>query len=546
MHFDRRYVQRGLLAGLIALMSACGGERYLTTPDNAKFRMPELEKRSLVIRYTDREGRPVTDNTVRFSLQGDAKGATLDPVVARTDSDGLAKTTLTSGYDAAFEVRAEADWASPLAVAITVAHYYGGKLIVDVQNGSSTKDALETEVRLVDEVQCSSLKLVRLPTPTRLVREPSRKVTLNLANVAATEVDGVPPGQRYSVVAIGRKNNRPVAMGCASGIEMKQGDIDREIPQRASVTLENVAFDISPSDLVAQTSFTFPFRFGRLANTFKRMSDEEGDPTKYILERTLDKTDSVVATIIGGFLPSLIQYIGSKDTSKEVKRRQELTRFHQALESIKNVEMASTMTLMRGAAGELPAGTEWQIVHRFRHLEAEVLGSRTQFNLSPVVFVGESPEPVVLEARAPVRVQKNLTVAIDAHELSIPVKDAVIGNLLKDVFGEPKLKDVLSDLFNCTTLADLAAEYVAKEVSENVLAAGAARAAIAAGCKPALDEVLGDIQGEIANDIEEANFAGRLRFEGSADVELLPDASNIDLLTNGQWLGVGPFSARKQ
>jgi PKD repeat protein len=98
-----------LVLGSALAFAACGGESLLLPGDGEAAhidvvagngqsgRVGSTLEEPLVVRVTDTQNRPVEDASVVFTFTGDVAGAHATPETARTNSDGVASSTLTLG-----------------------------------------------------------------------------------------------------------------------------------------------------------------------------------------------------------------------------------------------------------------------------------------------------------------------------------------------------------------------------------------------------------------------------------------------------------------
>jgi hypothetical protein len=198
------------------------------------------ESLSFAVRYTESDGRPVTDAEVTFAMVGVAHDASLAESVAVTDIDGIARGTLRAGRTrAAFRVRASAMGAAPASFDVAIGDAGFGALRAEVRYEGDRPLAARS-IALYAEVTCGDA-LAGI--------EPDREQALVELGDAVRFV-ALPAGLAYAVVARGTTLSGAVlAQGCAeapavtSGGEASAVVTMRDVPPRIEGAYD-VALDV--------------------------------------------------------------------------------------------------------------------------------------------------------------------------------------------------------------------------------------------------------------------------------------------------------------
>lgn len=543
------------LAALVAAQAACSNDDNEIEPFGfTTLNMLEFETRQVKFRYSNDANLPISNAKLRCDLKGFTNGALLDRRVTVTDAAGVGVLTVQAKYSSTFRIECDAEDARErVAIPVYVAKEFGGRLRVVVSRNSAAQ-AMTAQVLVVENLPCVAFDPLRPPAPSGDVPNANVPSVPLETNAATLNFVGLRPSVVYSVVAIGRIGEQTVAGGCRDQLSLTQDQIDRTTPLTTTVELEDfVAVPPDPSALVLVTSFDFqPVVLRGVGGLLERMSDGNTDPADYLLMRMqLRDNNGLTGRVLAAYRNEVATLL-SRDATASANRMS-LRRVATALNNTSNIRLHTTMLIRDELTQEngAPRG-QLTATHKFFKFTANLGGSTERdFFLRDGQRVFASPTLPRLEATTMITLQQADRIAIAPHQLTLPVADAILGNLLLEQFGTVRFDQVIQQSVQCSNVATVVDRWINSNVVrlQNIFgfALGTiTRIFISGLCEDAIQDVALEVQQELLRDLQAARVDETLKLEGSAGVLRAADGRTIERLSSGSWVGVGSFSGRRQ
>ena len=195
------------------------------------------------------------------------------------------------------------------------------------------------------------------------------------------------------------------------------------------------------------------------------------------------------------------------------------------------------------------------ITHEFKNFTADIGTLQKQFFLREGQRFGPDNEPatdlVMVAEGVPYDISDASLLRVDPHSWNVPIGEAIVGQLLRDRFGQTDIAAILAPAVSCTRMAQLVADILfgPNYFGQYPFLVTLGRAFIVttadAACRDALLDELDSTFSDILAEIRAASFGTELTLEGAADVFVLADYKTIQKLENGTWLNVGPWAGKR-
>ena len=549
------------LLALLGGVSGCGS-RIISPYDLSNYVLVEFERRQIAVRLLDESGQPIRGRQVRFFIEGNANGAVLEQIVAETDEQGVARVMLRTQFEAQFNIVAEANGALPFIIPVSVSRANGGtlQLTVFTRSAASIGDA---QLILVENFTCAEFDPERPPAPDPQSIAPSQNVVATPSGSPAV-IRGLREGIDYAVIALGVGGGQTRGRACKDGIRVTKDMIDRRIAFTDTLFLEDFSPDLSGNELIVETQFSFPLRLVQIARLYEEMSDSPNDPVDYIIEQAVaNSNNSYLASYLAALKDRLAPRIYNASPQAQIVRAK-LGQFAQKIRAIQNVRMWTSMEFRdentiaaggvaahhddgHGEHGEEPHPGEPSVFHRFRYFTADIGGRQEQYYIREGQRVGAGnlpPENLILEAQATVDFSDASRVKIGLHQLSVPVTDTIISQLLWETFSNVDIRAILSGAVKCDVLVQQALEILFGPAAGGALGL-IVGPALDGGCRQVALDTLDETFERVNAEMRASGLGTVVDFDGSATLEKLADNRTILRLINGRWLGVGLFSAER-
>ena len=536
----------------LATLSACVGgssedgtvDKLLNAHGASSFMLRPFEQRPVVIRYADAEGFACEGCAVQLAIDGEANGAALDHAVLQADAEGLAKTRLQVQQEASFNILVNATDAQPISIPVTVSQNHGGIISIRVF-ARSAAEATDTEVTLVDNMACSGFDPTLPPAPTSLTTRSTERVTATEAGAEAV-FSGLTPGHQYAAVAVGYANETPVAKGCVEGLSLTEEEVRQNSVRNASLHLLDFHADISGNTLNVETLLRSQLNLQGISNLFHEMSDSPTDPIDFVMQRALADGDDWTAILINVGWQQVSRYIHSNSSQSTQLGRAKLQKIANALANVSDVRLHTKLDI----SDENSEQTEGQLtaVHTVRHVTANVQGKQSTYDVEVDADFFDSPPQLKLEDSATMRLDDATRISIDKHSFKLPIAEAVISQLLMDQFGTHDMRGIFASMVDCSSVGQLTMRAAQNWMGSSwwtILIGAFSAAAIEHTCRDILTDMVEDAYEEMLEDISEQGLGSELRLEGAATLHRLGDGRTIERLSNGEWTGVGSFTAQR-
>jgi hypothetical protein len=321
------------------------------------------------------------------------------------------------------------------------------------------------------------------------------------------------------------------------------------------------------------TTFDSSVGLTRLAALLNTIAAHEAGLAGYLIDHiaALSNSDAGLQKVTSLYRQRLIAALAGDDGPGQVKRLQAAAR---ALASVEDLRLHSRMSIRDEDESLEGAPTQTlNIRHRMHKLSALVTTRtgrkfRRDFpvisladpNLAGRRRVFDGAPPLKLANGAVMYVDDAGKVSIDRHAMSIPIADALIGQILFEQFGDYSLSRITAQMVGCNVAGTLAGELAEEagldgwEPTDNTLlqlleAAGKGAPPIELSdafvmiCQHELQRVLAEAQRRTEEDLTALRPDQDFLFEGSAELEMLSHGVKITSLRNGIWTSLGTFEA---
>lgn len=534
-------------AGTVALaaLAACGGQSNTLEPLGfAQLTLLEFDTRDITMRYTDPGGYAIQTARIRCDLVGFSNGALLDSRVGVTDFEGKARFTLRAKSATTFKVVCTGEGAGTKAqVPVYVSKENGGQLKVQI-NRNSAASSLVATAKLVENYPCAGFDPLRSPAASATVPSSTReKIELSGTGVEI-KFAGLRPATQYSVVAFGQSDGQTVAAGCVGNLSLTQAAIDNNVALTAVVRLDDWTPEISGNVLsITTTLATAPPALKAVAGLYTRLSDGENDPADELLGRTMSQMTGVTATLVATYRTQIASLLSSP---ADRAGRDQLRKMALALSQVANLQLHSEMKIRDESV--TPDGFitgDLSIEHKFLNFSAQVGGALRTYELDEAQKVGRTATLQHIQADR---------VSIGAHSMKLPVADAVVGGLMLENLGSPKLEETLAGMVRCDRLAQTVTQFISQQVYKGVLGVSGilgiianlmTAATITDLCNDQVRLMAAEVKYQLDLGLYEARLFEEVTLQGSAGVLMEPDGKTIKKLGNGEWVGVGTFSGER-
>ncbi|MBK8481082.1 MAG: hypothetical protein IPL40_07875 [Proteobacteria bacterium] len=543
------------LVSLVAVQLGCSNDDNEIEPYGfTTLNMLEFETREVMFRYSNDANLPVGNAKLRCDLKGFSNGALLDRRVTLTDASGVGRLTIKAKYASTFRIECDAEDArEKVSIAVYVAKEFGGRLRVVISRNSAAQ-ALTAQVMVVENLPCVAFDPLRPPAPSGDIPNANVPGVPLDANAATLNFVGLRPSVVYSVVAIGKLGEQIVAGGCRDQLSMNQDQIDRTTPLTTTVELEDfVAVPPDPSALVLTTLFDFqPVVLRGLGGLLERMSDGVNDPADYLLMRMqLRDNNGLMGKLLAAYRSEVATLLARDATASA--NRMSLRRIATSLQNASNIQLHTTMLIRDELTQDngTPRG-QLTATHKFFKFTADLgAGTQRDFFLRDGQRVFGGTTLPRLEATTTITLQQADRISIAPHELTLPIADAILGNLLLEQFGTARFDQVIQQSVQCSNVATVVDRWINSNVVrlQNIIGLGVSaltRIFISGLCEDAIQDVALEVQQELMRDLQAARIDETLKLEGSAGVLRAADGRTIDRLNAGSWVGIGSFSGRRQ
>lgn len=531
-----------LMVCVMGGLNACADDpvRVLHALENSELDLMEFSTETVAVQYQDEDGFPIAGGSVLFEVESGGKGASLDPLVVTTDSQGKAETELSVENEAEFDIRVRAEYAEDIRIPVVVSEANGGTLEVEILN-RSTAELTSAKVILAKPLSCAVFDPLLPPSPTTQASSASKTITIDGDSKEEVIFKGLDVGAKFTVVAIGKADDQVAAADCADGLEMTQELLDRDTPLTQTLSLQDVESNPAGNRLLLETEFTSNIRLDRVGALFNNMSDEGSDPLKFFVESFIDY-DSTLGQYLSAWKFSFVQYLSDKiaqDPQHRVKLQQVATK----CKSVKNIKFYTMLSFPDSVTKNEP----FEADHEVKYVDAEMLGGTERFVFnSSMRIMGSKATPVITEAKATMELDGALRLTIDKHTLSLPLIDAFLGQILLDTFGKSDLAEILRPMVPCPQLGLLAKEYYLETIDpESFYIANAVQGAMTETCEVFTDDLPQEIYDQMLDDIQSTGIKETLDLEGSCNLEYKNDGTTISQATDGKWIGIGTFTGER-
>lgn len=563
-------LQLGVMAFLLA---ACGASNVIE-PFISSINLLEYETYSVQVRYRDQDGLPIAAASIRFSIKPNhaaGNGAMfLSPVVV-TGDDGVATVQLKVREETAFLIEADADDAEePARINVAVSKDSGGRIDVSIYQASAV-EVIETEVILVEDLECDNFDEFEPPPATAEGVNTNQVVAIEPGKASDVSFRGLKPDVNYTVAAIGRAGSQIVARGCRDNNFITLEMIDEKRAKPVSLDMEDRLVTPVGSELSVITKFKNNIGLTGIAGLLKSMAGNTYGPAEYVMSqmelRAADSHD-IMKRILSLYRAELEPALAGRDGDRQGAR---LIQAASALASVEDVQLHSRMSI----ADETQDGVitdELQIKHKMHKFTAVIEEGngqmlRRDFPLLSLadprlagrrsVFAGSA---LKLEDTATMKVEDAARVSISPHQMSLPITDAVMGQILFDHFGDWNLERIVGQMVHCDAagmladskfqqlnLYDWTRDFLGKfwgGIAEGLLTV-TIRSLFTDACQQIVTDVLAEAQRRANEELKAFRSDQYIVFEGSANMLMLGDGVTIGWLKNGNWTGVGTFEAKR-
>jgi hypothetical protein len=304
----------------------------------------------------------------------------------------------------------------------------------------------------------------------------------------------------------------------------------------------------------------------------KSMAGYQNGPADYVMNQIAIQSskDAGLKRIMSLYREQLARILAGNDGPRQASR---LLGAARALASVEDVQLHSRISI-RDEDDEGVITNELNIKHRMHKFTAVMENNarqmvRRDFPLISLADPSLSARRRVfggtrlkLQDTALMRVDDAARVSLSPHTMSLPIADAIMGQILFDHFGDYKLSRIVGQMIYCDR-AGMAANDLARqaglynwELGDNFLlnlveAAGKATMHIAISdvittiCQEEVEKILNEAQRRTEEELKAFRADQFILFEGSADMMMLNDGVTIGWLKNGNWTGVGTFEAKR-
>jgi hypothetical protein len=497
-------------------------------------------------------------------------GAWLSSREGLTDTDGVAVVTLHARGSTSFIIEADADGAiAPTRMNVSVAKDSGGKIDVSVYQAAAVA-VTAAEVLLVDDLECANFDALEPPPASNAGVNTRQTVPIRPGQASTVSYRGVKPGKSYTVVAIGRAVNQVVARGCREGLFMTEEMVDEKRSKTVSIHLEDRLVMPMGSELSVITKFNNSIGLTGIAGLMKSLGGYSNGPADYVMNQIAIQSskDADLKALMTRYRDQLARILAGEDGPQQASR---LLAAARALASVEDVRLHSRISIRdEGDQGFLTNKRE--IEHRMDKFSAMLENSarqlvRRDFMLSSLadpilsarrrVFGGTR---LKLQDTALMRVDDAARVSISPHTMSLPLADAIMGQILFDHFGDYTLSRIVGQMIDCDRAGAAANDFAdqagldSRELEDNLrlilLAAGGEPTTpvtisdvISTICQAEVEKIVHEAQRRTEEELKAFRSDQFVVLEGSADMLMLSDGVTIGSLKNGSWTGLGSFEA---
>lgn len=531
-----------LLACVMGGLSACSDDpvRVLKALEHSELELTEFTTATIAVQYQDEDGFPIAGGAVLFEVESGGRGASLDPLVVTTDSQGKAETELEVEKETDFEVRVRAEYAEDIRIPVVVSEDNGGKLEVELLN-RSTADLTTVKVILAKPLSCAVFDPLSPPSPTTQASSGTKTADIEGEDSADVTFAGLDVGAKFTVVAIGKADGQVAAAACADNLEMTQELLDHETPLTQTLSLEDVEANVGGNKILLETEFKSSLRLDRVGAIFNSMSDEANDPLKYFVEAFIDE-DGTLGTYLSAYKSAVVQYM-SNELASDPQHRVKLQQVANKCKAVDDIRFYTMLTFPDGVTKNEPFESD----HEVKYVEADMLGGQETFYFnSDMRIMGSKATPVITEAKATMELDGALRLTIEEHTLSLPLIDAFLGQILLDTFGKSDLEAILKPMIPCSQVGQLAKQYYLDYIDpESFYFANLVLGAMTETCESFTEDMPQKIYDKMLEDIQSTGIKETLDLEGSCNLEYKNDGTTISKITDGKWIGIGTFTGER-